>query len=436
MAPHVVIAGGGFGGFHAARALERKLPADARITLVNDVNFLLWTPLLPGAASGALEARHVVVPLREHLGRTELRLGHVLSADPGRRELRVRTIAGRDATVRYDQLVVAVGSVSKTLPIPGLEEHGVGFKTVAEGIALRNRVLRHLEIAETLEDEAERASHLTFVFVGGGYAGAEGVAELQNLAVEVLEEYPRCRAQGTRWLLVEAQDKIMGEVHPRLGEYTARELEARGVEVLTETTVEAVHEDRIELSTGETVPTRTLVWTAGVQPHPVVEELGLPLEEGRIKVDRFCRVQGHADVWALGDAAGVPDPAHPGDPCPPTAQHAVRQGRTVARNVAAALGTGSARPFRYRSLGLFVDLGRRRAVAETVGIRWRGTPAWALARAYHLATLPGAKRRARLLTDWTTQAAFGRDTIELGQLGHAPTLGELESGEQSATARS
>jgi NADH dehydrogenase len=430
MAAHVVIAGGGFGGFHAARALERKLAADARITLVTDVNYVLWTPLLPGAASGALEARHVVVPLREHLDRTQVRLAQVRSADPGRRELTVHTIAGRDETVHFDQLVVAVGSVSKTLPIPGLEEHGVGFKTLAEGIALRNRLLRHLEIAETLEDEAERASYLTFVFVGGGYAGVEGLAELQDLAVDVLSEYPRCREQGTRWLLVEAQDDIMGEVHPRLGDYTARELEARGIEVLTATTVERAHADRVELSTGETVPTRMLVWTAGVQPHPVVEALGLPLEGGRIEVDRFCRVAGHADVWAIGDAAGVPDPANPGKPCPPTAQHAVRQGRTVARNVAAALGGGSPRPFRYRSLGLFVDLGRRRAVAQTVGIRWRGTPAWALARAYHLATLPGLKRRARLLTDWTTQAAFGRDTIELGQLGHAPSLGELEDGEQ------
>jgi NADH dehydrogenase len=164
----------------------------------------------------------------------------------------------------------------------------------------------------------------------------------------------------------------------------------------------------------------------------VVEELGLPLADGRIAVDRFCRVEGHADVWALGDAAAVPDPSHPGEPCPPTAQHAVRQGRTVARNVAAALGTGTARPFRYRSLGLFVDLGRRRAVAETLGVRWRGTPAWALARAYHLATLPGVKRRVRLLTDWTTQAAFGRDTIELGQVGHAPVLSELERGEQTS----
>ena len=411
MAPHVVIAGGGFAGFHTARALERLLPAEAaQITLVNDVNFLLWTPLLPGAASGALEPRHAVVGLREHLKRTDLRLGRVRSADPGRRELRVQTIAGHEATVHYDRLVVAVGSISKTLPIPGLEEHGLGFKTLADGIALRQRLLRQLEIAETLEDEAERASYLAFVFVGGGYAGVEGLAELQDLALEVLDEYPRCRAQGTRWLLIEAADHIMGEVHRRLGDYTAAELQRRGIEVRTDTTVEEVQAESVRLSDGEVVPTRTLVWTAGVRPQPVVEELGLPLTEGRIEVDRFCRVDGHDDVWALGDAAAVPDPSQPGQPCPPTAQHAVRQGRTVARNVGASLGTGTARPFRYRSLGLFVDLGRREAVAETVGIRWRGTPAWALARGYHVATLPGVKRRLRLLADWGVASVFGRDT--------------------------
>lgn len=180
------------------------------------------------------------------------------------------------------------------------------------------------------------------------------------------------------------------------------------------------------------MPTRTLVWTAGVRPHPVVEQLGLPLDQGRIAVDRFCRVTGRDDVWAIGDAAAVPDPAHRGQPCPPTAQHAVRQGRTVARNVAAALGTGRPRPFRYRTLGLFVDLGRRRAVAQTFGVRWRGFLAWLAARGYHLATMPGAKRRARLLVDWTAGLAFGRDAVELGQLGHPPALDQLELGEQSA----
>jgi NADH dehydrogenase len=433
MSSQIVIAGGGFGGFHCARALERSLPGErASITLVNDVNYMLWTPLLPGAAAGALESRHAVVPLREHLDRTEVRLGRVRAADPGRRVLEVTTIAGLDVEVRYDRLVVAVGSISKTLPVPGLQEHGLGLKTLAEGIALRDRLLRHLEIAETLDSADERAAYLTFVFVGGGYAGVEGLAELQDLAVDVLGEYPRCRQQGTRWLLVEAKERIMGEVHPRLAEYTAAELRARGVEVLTDTTVDEVHADRVVLSGGETVPARTLVWTAGVQPHPVVEQLGLPLDDGRIAVDRCCRVRGHDDVWALGDAAAVPDPADDGSACPPTAQHAVRQGRTVARNVAASLGTGTPKPFRYRTLGLFVDLGRRQAVAETLGVRWRGLPAWLLARAYHLSTLPSAKRRVRLLTDWLTDAVFGRDTIELGQVGHAPALGELQQGEQQA----
>ncbi len=351
-----------------------------------------------------------MVPLREHLKRTELRLGRVTGGDPDGHQLAVTTIAGRQATIHYDHLIVAVGSISKTLPIAGLEEHALGFKTLAEGTALRNRLLRHLEIAETLEDEAERASYLTFVFVGGGYAGVEGIAELQDLAVDVLGAYPRCQAQGTRWLLIEAADRIMVEVHERLGEYTAAELERRGIEVRPGTTVEAVSAERLHLSDGETIPARTLVWTAGVRPQPVVEHLGLPLADGRIQVDRFCRIHGREDVWALGDAAAVPDPTHPGAPCPPTAQHAIRQGRTVARTVAATLGAGKPRPFRYRSLGLFVDLGRREAVAETLGVRWRGAPAWVLARGYHAATVPGFKRRARLLSDWALASAFGRDT--------------------------
>jgi NADH dehydrogenase len=434
MAPHVVIAGGGFGGFHAATMLERVLPpGSARITLVNDVNYMLWTPLLPGAAAGSLEPRHAVVPLRDRLQRTDLRLAQVRGADPDRRELHVHTAAGHDESVAYDQLLVALGSVSKTLPIPGLAEHGIGFKTLSEGVALRNGLLRRLEIAETLDDPDERAAYLTFVFVGGGYAGVEGLAELQDFAVEVLPEYPRCHLAGTRWMLVEAADHIMGEVHPRLGAYTARELGARGIEVRTETTVDEVHADRIHLSSGDTVPCRCLVWTAGVQPHPIVEELGLPLDGGRIAVDRHCRVRGREEVWAIGDAAAVPDPSKQDEACPPTAQHAVRQGRTAARNIAATLGTGRSRPFRYRTLGLFVDLGRRRAVAQTFGVRWRGFPAWFLARTYHVVTMPGIKRRTRIVTDWTTDLLFGRrDAPDLGQVGHAPGLNQLALSEQSA----
>jgi NADH dehydrogenase len=407
---NIVIAGGGFGGLYAARALERVLPRhSARITLVNDVNFMLYTPLLPGAAAGTLEPRHVVVPLREELTHTDLRLGRVTGADPDRRTLRVDAIEGHHEELRYDHLIVALGSVSRTLPIPGLVEHAIGFKTLSEAIALRNRVLLTLEMAETVEDEREREAYLTYVFVGAGYAGAEGLAELQDFAADVIDLYPRCRVQGMRWILVEAKDRIMQEIQPDLAEFAARELRGRGIEIRTSTTIEELTERSVRLSTGEEIPTRTVAWTAGVKPHPCVQNLGLPLDRGgRIRVDRFMQVDGREDVWAIGDAAAVPDPANKGKPSPPTAQHALRQGKVVAHNVAAALGTGRARPFRYRTLGVFVDLGRHQAVARTLGIKWRGFPAWFLARTYHLAMMPGVKRRLRLVVDWTVDLLFSR----------------------------
>src|SRR3712207_1895840 len=284
MAWNVVIAGGGFGGFYAARTLERILPPHAaRITLVNDVNFMLYAPLLPGAAAGTLEPRHVVVPLREELGHTDLRLGQVCGANPRENCLRVATIEGHEELIRYDHLIVALGSVSRTLPIPGLAEHAIGFKTLPEAIALRNRVIRSLEMAETLEDPEKRAEYLTFVFVGGGYAGVEGLAELQDFAADAIERYPRCSQTGMRWILVEAADRIMRETEPDLAEFCMRELRARGIEIRTHTTLEEVTARTARLSTGETIPTRTVCWTAGVRPHPVVQNLGLPLDpRGRI----------------------------------------------------------------------------------------------------------------------------------------------------------
>ena len=433
MAWKVVIAGGGFGGYFAARTLERILPpAAAKVTLVNDVNFMLYTPLLPGAAGGTLEPRHVVVPLREVLEKTEIRLGQVLGAEPDRKLLRVRKLNGHEELLEYDHLIVAVGSVSRTLPIPGLTEHAIGFKTLPEAIALRNRVIAALEAAEPLEDPHEREAWLSFVFVGGGYAGLEGLAELQDFAADAIERYPRCRTQGMRWTLVEAKDRIMSETPPDLSAWCTRELRGRGVEVRTNTTLEAVTATSAQLSTGEVVPTRMLVWTAGIKAHPVVEDMGLPLAKGRIVTDRFLSVEGRDDIWAIGDAAAVPDPAKDyKEPCPPTAQHAIRQGRVVARNVAAAIGTGKRRAFTYKTLGVFVDLGRREAVAQTLSLKWRGLPAWWLARSYHLANMPGLGRRARLLADWNVGLLFGRDLSELGQLGRPSTLeGSLH--EQSA----
>ena len=427
MAWNVVIAGGGFGGLYAARRLERVLPPSAaRVTLVSDENFLLYTPLLPGAAAGTLEPRHVVVPLRAELRRTDVRLGRITGADPENSLLQYDRPDGAGESLRYDHLVVAVGSVSRVLPVPGLAEHGLGFKTLPDAIALRNRAVFCLEAAEAIEDSAERRAYLSFVFVGAGYAGLEGIAELQEYVGAVIGRYPRCRMTGTRWVLVEAMDRVMPEIHPRLAAFATNELRRRGIEVRTGTRLEWMDHGRAALSDGEVVDTRTLCWTAGVRPAPVVAKLGLPLTpQGRIDVDSAMRVRDRAGVWAIGDAAGVPDPAGSnGAPCPPTAQHALRQGRLVADNVAAAaLGTGPPRPFRYRTLGVFVDMGGRQAVASMVGLRLRGFPAWFAARTYHLALMPGIGRRIRLMADWTVGLAFGRDSADLGQLGHAPRLG-------------
>jgi len=418
----IVIAGGGFGGLYAARTLERVLPrASAQVTLVNDANFMLFTPLLPGAAGGTLEPRHVVVPLRDQLDMTDLRVGSVTGADPDARCVRVKTLEGHEEDIEYDHLIVALGSVSRTLPIPGLVEHATGFKSLPEAIGLRNRLVRNLEMAETLEDPAAREPYLNFVFVGGGYAGVEGLAELQDFAADAIAQYPRSRTQGMRWVLVEAADRIMREIAPDLAEFCTRELRGRGIEICTNTTLEEVTATTARLSDGQTIPTRTVCWTAGVRPHPVVERLGLPLDRGRIRVDSYLQVEGRDDAWAIGDCAAVPDPAKGyKEPTPPTSQHSLRQGRTVARNVAAAIGTGRRRKFTYKTLGAFVDLGRRKAVASTVGIKWRGTPAWLLARTYHLALMPGLGRKARLLVDWNLGLLFGRDLAELGQLGQPP----------------
>jgi NADH dehydrogenase len=428
----VVIAGGGFGGFYAARALERLLPAQsAQVTLVNDANFMLYTPLLPGAAGATLDPRHVVVALRSQLHRTDLVIGQVTGADPARCTLGVERIDGQHLDLGYDQLLVALGSVSRALPIPGLAEHAIGLKSLSDATALRNQVLACLDIGESLEDHALRAEYLGFVFVGAGYAGVEGLAELQDFAVQAIEMYPRCAAQGMRWILAEAKGRIMQEVPQSLSEFAERELRARGIEVRTDTTLREASARAVTLSDGETIPARTVVWTAGVKPSPVVARLGLPLDgEGRVVVDREMRVDDRAlagtrsrvgaQVWAIGDCAAVPDASRPGQPCPPTAQHAIRQGRLVARNIAATLAGGSPRPFRYRTKGVVAELGHNQAVAITLGIRWRGLSAWLIARTYHLLLMPGVGRRLRLLVDWNVALVFGRDSSSPGRLG-SPT---------------
>jgi NADH dehydrogenase len=424
MAWNVVVAGGGFGGYYAARELERTMPPQStRITLVNDVNFLLYTPFLPEAASGTLEPRHVVTPLRDVLKQTNLRLGVVIARDAARRTITMRDEERAEHELPYDHLILSLGSVSRVLPIPGLDQHAIGFKSLADAIWLRNHVVQCLELADATDDRALRDELLTFVFVGGGYAGLEALAELQDFAAEAMRFYPRARLHGMRWLLVEATDRVLPEIDAELADYAERELRSRGIDIRLGTTLEELSSSWARISTGETIPTRTLVWTAGVVPHPSSGNLGLPLDESaRIVVDDHLRVQGEDNVWALGDAAAVPDPARPGRPCPPTSQHAVRQGKLAARNVAAALGVGTPAPFAYRSLGQFVNLGRYKAVAKIGSHTFRGFFAWWLARTYHMSQIPGTMRKVRAVADWTIGLPFSRDIAEVGSIGHPRPL--------------
>jgi NADH:ubiquinone reductase (H+-translocating) len=420
----VVIVGGGFGGYNAARELERAMaPESTRITLLNDVNFLLYTPFLPEAAAGTLEPRHVVTPLRDVLGHTQLRLGVAIGHDAAARTVTMRDPEGAEHELGYDRLVLSFGSVSRVLPIPGLDEHAVGFKSLADAIWLRNHVIGCLELADATDDPRLREELLTFLFVGGGYAGLEALAELQDFAADAMQFYPRARLQGMRWVLVEATERVLPEIDPKLAEYAALELRSRGIDIRLGTTIEEVHAESARISTGETLLTRTVVWTAGVVPHPSSRNFGLPLDDrNRIVVDDHLRVQGTDNIWALGDAAAVPDPARPGQSCPPTSQHAIRQGKTVARNVAATLGVGHSAPFSYRSKGQFVNLGRYQAVAKIGTRTFRGFPAWWLARTYHMSQIPGTMRKVRAVVDWTVGLPFRRDIAEVGSIGHPRPL--------------
>jgi NADH dehydrogenase len=422
MAWNVVIAGGGFGGAYAARELERLMPKQsARLMLVNDVNFLLYTPFLPEAAAGTLEPRHVVTPLRDILRRTYLRLGAVDSHDPASRTVEVRNHEGEVDEVRYDALLLALGSVSRVLPVPGLDKHAIGFKSLADAIWLRNHVVEALEGANATEDAALRDELLTFVFVGGGYAGLEALAELQDFAADAMDRYPRARLHGMRWVLVEATGRVLPETDAGLADYALRELRGRGIDIRLGTTLEEVTASSARLSTGETLPTRTVVWTAGVVPHPSLRTLSLPLDErGRVPVDEYLHVEGLERVWAIGDCAAVPHPD--GGKVGGTAQQAVRQGPVAARNIAAELGVGKARPFTYRDKASFVNLGRYKAVGQLGQFRFRGFVAWWMARTYHMSQIPGLARKVRAIIDWTVSLPFRRDVSEVGSIGHPRPL--------------
>jgi NADH dehydrogenase len=409
-----LVLGGGFAGSYVARLLGKR-----GATIVSPENFMLYTPMLPEAASGTLEPRHVVVPLRLMCPHAEFLLGRAVAHEERRRRVQVETEEGL-FWVGYEDLVVALGAISRTLPIPGLAEHGLGFKTLADAIQLRNHVLRRLELAEAAATEAHRRRELTFVFVGAGYAGVEALAELSDLVRDALRHYRMIRHAEQRWVLVDAAPKILPEIPTRLGDYAAELLRRRGVDIRVNTRLEAIEPHAAILSDGDRILTQTVVWTTGVRAHPALERFGLPLDDrGRVQVTPTLAVEGHERVWALGDGAAVPNAATPGRFDPPTCQHALRQARRLAKNLA-----GDPKPYRYRMLGQVATLGRYKGIADVLGIRLRGFLGWWVTRTYHLLQLPLVSRKLRVVVDWTTALFFRRDVAELSMLGHAQRLGD------------
>ena len=402
-----LILGGGFAGSYVAKLLKKQ-----GATIVSPENFMLFASMLPEAASGTLEPRHVVVPLRLMCPHADLVLGRAVAHDPDGQRVQVETEEVL-VNVTYQNLVVALGAIPRALPIPGLADHAFGFKDLADAIALRNHILRRLESAAAAPTEAHRRRELTFVFVGAGYAGVEALAELSDLARDALRYYSdELRTTPQHWVLVDAAPTILPEIPPRLGEYAARQLERRGVDIRVGTTLESAGAHEVVLSDGDRIVTSTLVWTTGARPHPLLAQFGLPLDDrGRVKVDSTFRVEGLPHVWALGDCARVPNEATPGQPDPPTSQHALRQARRLAKNL-----RGDPEPYRYRMLGQVATLGRHKGIAEVMGLPFRGFLGWWITRTYHLYQLPLLSRKLRVVTDWTVALLFRRDVVELGDV--------------------
>ncbi|TDD95855.1 NAD(P)/FAD-dependent oxidoreductase [Actinomadura rubrisoli] len=414
--PRIVIVGAGFAGYNTARVLERLLrPAKAEIVLISPFGYTLYQPLLPQVAGGVLDPRSIAGPLHRLLRRTQLIPGKATGADLGERTVEVTKIDGRTVALRYDRLVLAAGSVTRSLDIPGLREHAHGMKNLAEAVYLRDHVIAQLELASASMDASERAARLGFLVVGGGYSGVETCANLQLLTTKALRRFPRLDPALLSWTLIDVAPKLLPELGERLGAVAQRRLSHRGVDIRLKTSIERLDADRVRLTDGSTLPCRTAIWTAGVTPSPVVAALDLPADRGRLVVGADLRLAGHPEVYALGDAAAVPDLAKgDGAVCPPTAQHAIRQAKVAAHNVAASLHGRDARPYRHRDLGMVVDLGGVQAVARPFGVELTGVPAQLVTRGYHLLTTPSVQARARVAGDWLLHAVAGDDLIRLG----------------------
>ena len=410
--PRIVIVGAGFAGFHAARRLRKLARNRAEIILVNPTDYFLYVPLLPEVATGIIEPRRVTVSLADTLPGVRLILGEVDGLNLDSRTVRYAEPGGGRGELSYDRLLIAAGSVNKLLPIPGIAECAHGFRGIPEAIFLRDHLTEQLELADATDEQSARDALCTFVVVGAGYTGTE-VAAHGVLYTELLRKrHPRLRDQHIRWLLLDVADRVLPELDERLSRTADKVLRERGVEVRMGLSVEEATRDGVRLTDKTFVPTQSLIWCVGVRPDPLVEGLGLKTDKGRLVVDEYLRVPGRPEVFACGDAAAVPDLTRPGEVTPMTAQHAERQGKRAAANIAASFGTGTQQPYRHEDLGFLVDLGGTQAAADPLHVPLAGLPAKVVTRGYHLLSMPG--NRVRTATDWLFDAVLGRQTTQLG----------------------
>ena len=420
----IVILGGGFGGVYAAMQLEKLLAREnaVEVCLVSRDNFFLFTPMLHEIAASDLEITNIVNPLRKLLRQIEVIVGDVRQIDlPAKRVLISRDPHDYPQQIGYDHLVLALGSVTNFHNLPGSVEFALPMKSVSDAIRLRAQVLRHMEEANSQCNLSDRQSLLTFVVAGGGFAGVETVAALNDFVREALPFYPSVREEMLRVILVHSGPVILPELGEALGQYTQKVLTGRGVDIRLNTRVKGVTEENVSLVDGSSIPTRNLVWTAGTAPSPIISSLPCAKERDRLLVDQFLRVPDWPDVWAVGDCAFVPDMRNPGKSHPPTAQHAMREGKIVAQNIVAALADRPLKSFSFRTIGLLASIGRRMGVARIFGFNFSGFFAWWMWRTIYLSKLPGLDKKIRVAFDWTLDLLFPKDVCavyDLDDHGH------------------
>ncbi len=413
----VLILGGGFGGLYAALELEKHIGKrdDIEVTLVNRENFFAFTPMLHEVAASDLDVTHIVNPVRKMLKRVRFFLGDVESIDLDRKTVSVAHGFERHChELAYDHLILSLGSTSNFFGLPGLEERALTMKSLADASGLRNRLIEHLEEAdsECAAKACARGPLLTCVVAGGGFAGVETIAAVNDFVRDAVCFYPNLGNESIRMVLVHSGETILPELSEKLGRYAAAKLAGRGIELRLGVRVTGMDDSGVQLSDGSVVETRMLVWTAGTAPHPLLATLPCTTERGRIVVDAHLEVKDRPGVCAVGDCAVVPD-GKTGGACPPTAQHALRQGRTLARNVLAAIDGGKKKHFHFTTLGQLAAIGRRTGVATVFGINFSGFVAWWLWRTIYLAKLPRAEKKVRVALDWTLDLLFSKDLVQL-----------------------